>query len=103
MPIPSHASARIQRWALTLAACEYTFTARSTSAHSNADALSRLPLSDTIDATPVPAEMILTLEQLQQSPITHEQILSWISQDQVLNQVVQQGWPNHCPSSLLDP
>ena len=29
-PIPSHASARIQRWALTLAAYEYTFTARST-------------------------------------------------------------------------
>ena len=50
-------------------------------AHSNADALSRLPLSDTIEATPVPAEMILTLEQLQESPITDEQIRVWISQD----------------------
>ena len=30
--IPSHASARIQRWALTLAAYEYTFTTRSTTA-----------------------------------------------------------------------
>ena len=67
------------------------------SAHSNADALSRLPLSDTIDAIPVPAEMILTL---QESPIIDEQIQSWISKDQVLNQIVQfiqQGWPNHCP------
>ena len=72
--IPSHASACIQRWALTLAAYEYTFTARSTTAHANADALSRLPLTDTIETTPVPAEIILTLDCLQESPITDEQI-----------------------------
>ena len=72
--IPSHASARIQRWALTLAAYEYTFTARSTMAHANADALSRLPLTETIETTPVPAEMILTLECLHKCPITDEQI-----------------------------
>jgi len=30
---------------------------------------------------PVPAEMILTLEQLQESPIMDEQIRVWISQD----------------------
>ena len=54
--IPNHASACIQRWALTLAAYEYTFTARSTTAHANADAMSRLSL------IPVPAEMILTLD-----------------------------------------
>ena len=41
--IPSHASARIQRWALTLAAYEYTLVLRKTDAHANADALSRLP------------------------------------------------------------
>ena len=68
------ASGRIQRWALTLAAYEYTFMARSTTAHANADALSRLPLADTIQSTPVPAEMILTMNYLQETPITNEQI-----------------------------
>ena len=71
--IPSHASAHIQRWALTLAAYEYTFTTQSTTAHANADPMSRLPLTDTIK-TPVPAEMILTLDYLQEAPITDEQI-----------------------------
>ena len=41
--IPSHSSACIQRWAMTLAAYEYTLTARRTNTHANADALSRLP------------------------------------------------------------
>ena len=76
MSIPSHASARIQGWALTLVAYEYTFTARSTTAHANTDALSRLLLTETIETIPVPAEMILTLEYLQEFPITDEQIRS---------------------------
>ena len=104
--IPSHASACIQRWALTLAAYEYTFTARSTTAHANADAMSRLPLTDTIEMTPVPAEMILTLDYLQEASITDEQIRSWTNKDQLLSQVlqfIQQGWPKHCPQPELKP
>ena len=42
-PIPSHASARIQRWALTLAAYEYTLVSRRTNAHGNADARNPSP------------------------------------------------------------
>ena len=42
--IPFQASARIQRWALILAMYEYTLQFKSTTQHSNADALSRLPL-----------------------------------------------------------
>ena len=97
--IPSHASARTQRWALTLAAYEYTFTTQSTTAYANADAMSRLPLTDTIEMTPVPAEMILTLDYLQEAPITDEQIRSWTNKDQLLSlvvQFIQQGWPEHC-------
>ena len=78
--IPSHASACIQRWVLTLVAHKYTFTAHSTTAHANADALSRLPLTETIETTSVPAEIILT-EYLQESPITDKQIQSWITKD----------------------
>ena len=91
--IPSHASARIQRWALTLAAYEYTFTTRSTTAHANADAMSRLPLTDTIEMTPV-------------APITDEQIRSWTNKDELLSLVVQftqQGWPEHCSQPELKP
>ena len=51
--IPSHASGRIQRWALALAGYEYTFTVRSTTAHGNADALSRLLLPESIETPPV--------------------------------------------------
>ena len=104
--IPSHASGRIQRWALALAGYEYTFTARSTTTHGNADALSRLPLTESIETPPVPPELILTLEQISESPITSDQIRSWTTKDRVLQQVVQfiqQGWPNHCSQTELKP
>ena len=92
--IPSHASVCIQRWALTLAAYEYTLVSRRTDAHTNADALSRLPLAKTMRETPVPAELILTLEQVQDMAVTDQQIKTWTIQDPLLNKVVhhiQQG------------
>ena len=42
--IPPIAAARLQRWALQLAAHNYTIKFRPTKAHANADALSCLPL-----------------------------------------------------------
>ena len=51
--------------------------------------MSRLPLSDTIEMTPVPAEMFLTLDYLQEAPIADEQIRSWTNEDQLLSHVVQ--------------
>ena len=45
--IPTMAAARMQRWALLLAAYSYTIKYRPTQAHGNADALSRLPMPDT--------------------------------------------------------
>ena len=41
--VPTHASARIQRWALTLAMYTYKIKYKCGEAHNNADALSRLP------------------------------------------------------------
>ena len=46
-PVPSHAAARIQRWALILASYNYNIEYRSTSAHADADSMSRLPLPQT--------------------------------------------------------
>ena len=41
------ASARIQRWAITLAAYDYKIVYKTGSKHANADMLSRLPLPQT--------------------------------------------------------
>ena len=59
------ASGRIQRWALTLGAYDYTIQHRDGKHHANADALSRLPLPDTHQETPRPAEVVHLMEHLQ--------------------------------------
>ena len=56
--IPAIAAASIQRWALTLAAYKYTIDYKSGAEHSNADALSRLPLPIAPRTTPVPTENV---------------------------------------------
>ena len=81
------ASQRIQRWALTLAMYNYTIKYRPGNAHSNADALSRLPMPDAPDITPVPPEIVLMLEKIDSSPITVSQIRTWTRRDSVLAQV----------------
>ena len=45
--IPTMAAARMQQWALLLSAYSYDIVYRSTKAHANADALSRMPLKGT--------------------------------------------------------
>ena len=59
---------------LTLVAYEYTFTTWSTTAYANADATSGLLLTDVIEMIPLPVEIILTLDYLQEAPIAGEQI-----------------------------
>ncbi|MDD9818931.1 MAG: RNase H-like domain-containing protein, partial [Gammaproteobacteria bacterium] len=75
--VPPQASGRIQRWALTLAAYEYTLSFRSSAQHRNADALSRLPLSDMPEETPLPAELVQLVEHLEDSPVSSLQIKVW--------------------------
>lgn len=45
-PVPSLASARLQRWALMLGAYSYQIVHKAGRQNANADALSRLPLPD---------------------------------------------------------
>ena len=94
--VPTQASARIQWWALTLAMYEYTLVFKSTDHHSNADALSRLPLKETVD-TPLPQETVLLLEFLDKAPVSATQIRSWTRRDPVLSKVmeyIQTEWPD---------
>ena len=100
--IPAMASARIQRWALTLTAYDYDIVFKPDDPHANADILSRLPLPDHSTNVPLPQETVLLMEILQMSPITAKQIKSWTSHDPVLAKVldkVLQGWvDNKYPS-----
>ena len=101
--IPSLASARIQRWALTLSAYEYNIIYKSGNANANADLLSRLPLPETISDVPIPGELILLMETLQSSPITAMKIKSWTDKDPILARVrncIQKGWTNSSADDL---
>ncbi len=104
--IPAQASARIQRWALTLAMYEYSLEFKRSSTHSNADALSRLPLPDMAQSVPLPAETVLMLDQLRDMPVTTDQIRRWTHRDPTLSRVlqfVQSGWPTRVEEEAVKP
>ncbi|XP_056118298.1 uncharacterized protein K02A2.6-like [Rhinichthys klamathensis goyatoka] len=104
--VPSMASARIQRWALTLSAYQYRIVYRAGKENANADALSRLPLPDTPVSTPLPPETVFLLEKLSDSPVSAKQIKAWTERDKVLSKVkrfVLQGWPSIVADAELKP
>ena len=93
--IPAMASARIQRWVLTLGAYNYSIMYKAGKLNANADLLSRLPLPETPLEIPVPQETILLMESFQQSPVTASQIKTWTNRDPVLSSVrdlILRGW-----------
>lgn len=72
MCIPPLASARIQRWALTLA-YQYTIVYRAGKNNSNADAVSRLPLPD------APASSyVFSLQRLAETPVKATHTRQWV-------------------------
>ena len=93
------ASARIRRWSLFLSAYEYTLKFRNTTAHQNADALSRLPLYSEEPASQTPPELVLLMDHLSESPVTHQHIKTWTHRDPLMSMILQHlqsGWPNQC-------
>ena len=98
-PTSPQASARIRRWSLYLSMFEYTLKFRNTTAHANADALSRLPLPEVPAVTQTPPELVLLADHLANSPVSAHQIRDWTRRDPQLApiiQFVQQGWPSFC-------
>ena len=97
-PIPSLASARLQRWALTVSVYDYTIEYKPGAQNGNADLFSRLPLPE------APTEpharwdvVLLLLETWECSPITATQIQAWTARDTVLSRVAEwllSGWSN---------
>ena len=91
--IPPLAAARMQRWALLLSAYNYSIEFRPTTAHANADGLSRLPLGTRHSPS---TDSIFTIGQIQALPVTAEQVATATRQDSVLSRVlhfVKEGWP----------
>ena len=88
-PISPQASGRIQRWALKLATYEYTLRFRTTNQHANADGLRRLPLTEKPERVPIPAEHVLLIEHLSETPLSAAQLKIWTAKDPLLAQVLQ--------------
>ena len=93
--VPQMASARIQRWAITLSVYSYTIEYKRGQSNSNADALSRLPLPDQPAEIPTPADTIFLLDRINSTPVTAAMIRRWTQADPVLSKVkahVMRGW-----------
>ena len=104
--VPQKAAQRAQRWAFTLAAYEYRIAYKAGETNANADALSRLPLSEMPEYVPIPGETVLLLEQLEHTPVNSRHIREWTRRDPVLSSVYQftpNGWPNYTPDAELHP
>ena len=85
--VPTMAAARLQRWALLLSAYTYDVKYRSNRDHGNADYLSRLPLSTTLKDKPDSSAFYM-LSQLEQLPVTNEEIQNKIRKDRILGKVL---------------
>jgi len=77
-PTPVMASARIQRWALTLVAYDYKI---------RSDMLSRLPLPHTPSEIGTLGETVLLMDMLQSVPVIAQQIKQWTDRDPVMSVV----------------
>ena len=104
--VSPQASPRVQRWALTLAAYEYEIQYKAGITNGNADALSRLPLPEIPDVTPIPGDTIKLMEHLEEIPLQSSQIREWTRGDPVLSKVYQNvlgNWPSTCSNQELQP
>ena len=89
---------RLQQWALILGAYDCKIAYKAGEDHSNADALSRLPLPTTPSVVPTPPETIHLMEHLSMGPVSAAQI--WQPTDHHLllakvKQFVQRSWLDH--------
>ena len=86
--IPTMASSRVQRWALTLGAYDYSISFKPGQLNASADGVSQLPLPLPLHSvsTPVPADLVLLFEMLH-TTITCTDIKKMTNRDPVLSLV----------------
>ena len=94
--VPQMASARIQRWALTLSAYRYSIRYKAGKHLCNADAFSRLPRPVTTSIEHFPEDLNLLINHLSATSIGPANIREWTTKDPVLSCVrrfIMTGWP----------
>lgn len=87
-------SPRVQRWAVTQGAYEYSIVYKPGRLHANANLLSRVPMPGNSDQEV--NEQVLMLDMLYEAPVDTTQIRQWTARDSTLSQVhnfVLNGWP----------
>ena len=96
--IPQMASSRIQRWALTLSAYQYSIRYKPGKTLNNADAHSRLPrLSTTMETNCVPGDVEFVINHLSATAASAGNVKDWMAKDAVFSRVRQYlllGWPD---------
>lgn len=104
-PIPSLAAARIQRWAIFLAAYNYRLEYRAGSLNGNADCLSRLPISvQEQDVTPNSNR--IHMMNLVDAPVTVAAVRLETRRDPTLSRVYEyilNGWSRCIPDTAMKP
>ena len=104
-PLPQHSSARLQRWALLTQGYEYKLIYRAGTSIVNTDALSRLPLPETVKV-PMPEPVLNLLQHLEEGPVTETMIKEATKTDPVMPRVLQyvlQRWPEKNAADELMP
>ena len=95
--IPTLAAARLQRWALLLAAYQYDIEYRSTAKHANADCLSRLPINIDKPDEGVDEVKLINLLQIESLPLNVDHVRKATQTDPILSRVLEYtmtGWPD---------
>ena len=101
--IPPLAAARLQRWALILAAYDYQLEFKPTEQHRNADGLSRLPLPKQTSQEYSSAASLFNINQIKALPISATTVQQATRKDPFVSKVlyyVKKGWPAQVPATL---
>ena len=102
--IPPLAAARMQRWALLLSAYSYDICFRPTTAHGNADGLSRLPVVTTSQLDNPTEPSLFNVAQIDALPIQISEVELATRTDPILSKVLTclwHGWPSRVQEALM--
>lgn len=98
--LPAFMSARLQRWAMFLMQFQYEIRYRNTSDHSNADGLSRLPISSNYDSCGIEEEVMYTsfceIHELSEPLMDYKTVSEATENDKILSLVkyyIENEWP----------
>jgi hypothetical protein len=86
--LPSLAAHRLLSYAIFLQGFDYDIEYKPTKQHSNADALSRLPIPGTVKEDHCDQSSVFYMGQVSQLPVTHEEMKGETKKDKVMSEIV---------------